>query len=181
VVIGQVCWMVRVKGVEVMLRAAQLVLQQHPATRFLLVGGGEKLPEYRALAAEMRLEESVCFTDIVSDPIGAGVLDALDVYAQPSRWQEACPLAVLEAMSKKLPVVASNTGGLPELVDDGKTGILVPVEDHEKLAAALNLLIENVPLRQRMGEAGYESVLASHRIEEMSRKYIQLFVGNKVS
>jgi len=65
-----------------------------------------------------------------------------------------------------------------ELVDDRKTGILVPVGDHEKLAAALNLLIEDVPLRQRMGEAGYTSVLASHRIEDMSRKYIQLFVGN---
>jgi glycosyltransferase involved in cell wall biosynthesis len=176
VVITQVCWMVQVKGVDVLLRSAQDILKRDPSVRFLFVGGGVSLPEYKALAEQMGLTSSTIFTDIISDPVGAGVLDATDIYCQPSRWQEACPLAVLEAMSKKLPVVASRTGGLPELIADQKTGFLVPVEDDAQLAAALDTLIENEAMRHAMGEAGYESVMATHRIETMVGLYVRIFL-----
>jgi glycosyltransferase involved in cell wall biosynthesis len=177
IVVTQVCWMVEVKGVEVMLEAAKKLHGKFPALRFLLVGGGEKLESYRALANDMGLSEITCFTGIINDPVGAGVLDASNIYGQPSKWQEACPLAVLEAMSKKLPVVASNTGGLPELVTDGLTGTLVPVGDSDRLADALEKLVENADLRQSMGEAGQADVLQKHRIETMVGRYIEIFLN----
>jgi glycosyltransferase involved in cell wall biosynthesis len=165
IVVPQICWMVEVKGVDVLLRAAQAIRIKHPFVRFLLVGGGAQLAEYRALSQSIGLENAVCFTDLISDPVGAGVLDASDIYCQPSRWQEACPLAVLENMSKKLLVVASDTGGLPELVANGQTGILFPVGYDQSLAAALDRLVQDRELRHDMGEAGYASVLQSHQIE----------------
>jgi glycosyltransferase involved in cell wall biosynthesis len=176
-VITQVCWMVGVKGVDVMLRAAAMLLQRHSKLRFLLVGDGPELPRYRELATELGVEASVTFTGLLSNPTGVGVFDATDIYCQPSTWQEACPLAVLEAMSAGLPVVASNTGGLPEIVEDGRSGILVPVGNSEAICAALERLLGDAELRRSMGEAGYQLILKEHRIEETTRKYVDIFTG----
>ncbi len=177
IVVTQVCWMVEVKGVETMLQAAAMVLRKRSGVHFLLVGGGDQLENYRQLAKDLGIASSVTFTGIISKPTEVGVLDASDIYCQPSVWQEACPLAVLEAMSFKLPVIASKTGGLPELVFDGKNGILFPVRDAEKLFAALDELLENSDRRRALGEAGYQSVLDAHRIEDTIAKYVNIFLG----
>jgi glycosyltransferase involved in cell wall biosynthesis len=142
-----------------MLRAAAMLLRRHSQLRFLLVGDGSELPKYRELAGELGIETAVTFTGLLSNPTGAGVFEASDIYCQPSIWQEACPLAVLEAMSFKLPVIASDTGGMPELVADGRSGILVPVGDSEAICAALERLLIDADLRQSMGEAGYRLIL----------------------
>jgi glycosyltransferase involved in cell wall biosynthesis len=177
IVITQVCWMVEEKGVDVMLRAAGLLSHRHSGFRLLLVGDGPQLPRYRGLAMELGIEAAVTFTGLLNNPTGAGVFDASDIYCQPSVWQEASGLGVLEAMSLKLPVVASNTGGLPENVQDGRSGILVPVGDSEAICAALEKLLGDPGLRRRMGEAGYHLILKEHRIEEVARKYVEVFTG----
>ena len=175
--ITQVCWMTEVKGVEPMLRAASMLLRSHSGLRFLFVGDGPELPMYRELAIELGIEGAVTFTGLLSNPTEMGVFDASDIYCQPSLWQEACPLAVLEAMSVKLPVVASNTGGLPELVADGLSGILVPVGGSLEICAALERLLVDADLRRSMGDAGYRSILKEHRIEDTARKYVEVFLG----
>ena len=176
-VITQVCWMVGVKGVDTMLRAAAMLLRTYSGLRFLFVGDGPKLPRYRELAVELGIEDAVIFTGLLNNPTEIGVFDASDIYCQPSLWQEACPLAVLEAMSVKLPVVASNTGGLPEIVTDGRSGILVPVGGSMENCAALERLLVDADLRRSMGDAGYRSILNEHRIEDTARKYVQVFLG----
>jgi glycosyltransferase involved in cell wall biosynthesis len=123
------------------------------------------------------IEDAVIFTGLLNNPTEIGVFDASDIYCQPSLWQEACPLAVLEAMSVKLPVVASNTGGLPEIVADGRSGILVPVGGSLEICAALERLLVDADLRRSMGDAGYRSILNEHRIEDTARKYVQVFLG----
>ena len=176
-VITQVCWMIEVKGVEPMLRDAAMLLRTHSEIRFLFVGDGSELPRYRKLAVDLGIEGAVIFTGLLSNPTGIGVFDASDIYCQPSLWQEACPLAVLEAMSVKLPVIASNTGGLPELVEDGRSGFLVPVGGSLEICAALNRLLGDAKLRRSMGEAGYQLILKEHRIEDTARKYVEVFLG----
>jgi glycosyltransferase involved in cell wall biosynthesis len=176
-VITEVCWMVEEKGVDIMLRAAAPLLRKHSTFHLLLVGDGPELPGYKKLAIELGIEAAVTFTGLLSNPTRLGVFDASDIYCQPSIWQEACPLAVLEAMSVKLPVIASNTGGLPELVKDGRSGILVPVGDSEAISAALEKLLGDADLRQSMGEVGYRLILKEHRIEEAARKYVDVFTG----
>jgi glycosyltransferase involved in cell wall biosynthesis len=176
--VTQICWMVEAKGVKTILGAASMLLQKRRGIHFLLIGDGEELPQYRRLAVDLGIAQSVTFTGILSNPTEIGVFDASDVYCQPSIWQEASGLAVLEAMSFKLPVVASNTGGLPDNVRHGQTGILVPVGEIDKLCAALEKLIDNFNLRKAMGEAGYQLVVQEHRIEGTIRKYVDIFLDH---
>lgn len=86
-------------------------------------------------------------------------------------------MAVLEAMSFMLPVVASDIGGLPELVQEGRTGYLVPAGDSEGLCEALVRLIEDKVLRKRLGTGGYNAVLQQHQIERVAERYVELFLG----
>jgi len=176
-VILQVCFMIQVKGVETMLAAASLLLKKHAGIRFLLVGDGTELENYRQLAVKLGIEKSVIFTGLISNPTDVGIFDAADIYCQPSIWQEACPLAVLEAMSFGLPVIASNTGGIPELVHDERSGVLVPVGDQRALCRAMERLIVSPELRRRMGREGLRSVLNGHMITDTTRKYVDLFLG----
>ena len=175
--VTQVCWMVEVKGVETMLRSAAMLLHMNSRVRFLFVGDGPELPKYRALSIDLGIEGAVTFTGLLSNTTGIGVFDASDIYCQPSHWQEACPAAVLEAMSFKLPVIASNTGGMPEIVEDGRSGILVPVGGSLEICAALERLLGNADLRRSMGDAGYQLILKNHRIEDTARKYVDVFLG----
>ena len=176
VVVVQVCWMVEVKGVETLLRAATQLLQRRRNVHFILAGDGPKLNEYRALAKTLALENSVTFTGKLANPTEMGLFEAANIYCQPSLWQEASPLAVLEAMSFKLPVVASNIGGLPELVQEGNTGYLVATGDSDGLCQALERLVDDSRLRERLGNDGYQAVLRKHRIERVAERYVELFL-----
>jgi glycosyltransferase involved in cell wall biosynthesis len=168
--------MVEVKGVNILLGAAAMILRKHSHLRILLVGDGPDLPKYRKRAAELGIEDAVTFTGLLENPTETGVFDASDIYCQPSLWQEASGFAVLEAMSFKLPVIASDTGGLAENIEHGQSGILVPVGSAQDMCAALDRLISNRVLRRDMGEAGYQLILKKHRIEDVARKYATLFI-----
>jgi glycosyltransferase involved in cell wall biosynthesis len=177
ILITQVAWMVPEKGVDYMLRAAALLLRKRSGIHFLFVGQGPLLEEYEKLAEDLGIRESVTFTGLLINPTAEGVFDASDICCQPSVWQEACPLSVLEAMSAKLPVIASNTGGLPELVQDGLSGILVPVGGSEQICAAIERLLADNKLRRRMGEAGYQLTLDKHQIDDTARRYADIFLS----
>ncbi len=177
IVVVQVCWMVEVKGVDTMLRAAAQLLQQRRNVRFVLAGDGPKLNDYRALAKALALEANITFTGKLANPTELGLFEAANIYCQPSLWQEASPLAVLEAMSFKLPVVASRIGGLPELVEEASTGYLVAAGDSGALCHALERLVDDDRLRDSLGSSGYDVVLRQHRIERVAERYVQLFLG----
>lgn len=173
-VVTEVCWMVPAKGVDVLLEAAASVLARHRQVHLVFVGGGELLEDYRAQAAQMESGDRVHFLGIINEPVNAGVFDATDIYCQPSLWQEASGLAVLEAMSKRVPVVASNLGGLPENITQGTTGLLVPSNESKALENALEQLINDRDLRIRLGAAGRHKVEADHRLEDMVDRYVAL-------
>jgi len=107
--------------------------------------------------------------DDVPERLAAG-----DVYVLSSR-SEAMPMVVLEAMAAGLPVVASAVGGVPELVVDGETGLLVAPGDPEALAAALSRLAQDPLLRGRFGAAGHTRAERHHSLEEMRRRYADLY------
>ncbi|MGA2050109.1 MAG: glycosyltransferase family 4 protein [Terracidiphilus sp.] len=178
-VITQVCWMVEAKGVDTMLRAAEMLLQKHAGVRFLLVGDGPQLPVYKRTAAELGIDSAVVFTGLISNPDETGVFDTTDIYCQPSLWQEASSFAVLEAMSCKLPVIVSNTGGMAENVEEGRSGILVPTKDAESLCAALDQLVTEAELRRSMGAEGYQLILEKHRIEDIAEQYVGILIGGR--
>lgn len=149
------------KGHQDFLRAAVLVLSRAPDARFVLVGGGfgpdgeSHLREMRALAAALGLEGRVVFTGARHDM--PAVLRDLDICAQPSVTENlAC--ATMEALLMEKPVVASRTGGLVDVVEDGVTGLLVPPSDPAALARAILRLLENPAEASAMGRAGRQRI-----------------------
>jgi glycosyltransferase involved in cell wall biosynthesis len=144
------------KGVDVLLRAASRL---SPRTKLRFAGGGWKEAEYRRLAAELGLGERAEFLGQVPRTELPAILRSASVVAVPSRY-ENLPLSVLEGMACGVAVVASRVGGVPEMMDDGVEGTLVPPEDPEALSAALAKILNDRDLAARMGAAGRRRVVA---------------------
>jgi glycosyltransferase involved in cell wall biosynthesis len=159
------------KGHTVLLAAFDLVRRQVPGARLRLVGDGELEPELRADVAARGLDGMVEFTGAV--PEIWSVLATAHVFALPS-LSEAFGIAATEAMAAGLPVVASDVGGLPELVTPGVTGELFPPGDHEALADHLTRLLRSPALRERMGRAARETAQA-HSMERSVDRYVALY------
>ena len=149
--IGTVGRLEPVKGLETLLEAFSALAPAHPDLRLEIAGRGSCEPELRASAARMGLADRVDFLGWREDV--AALHARWRMFAQPSR-HEGFGLAALEAMASGLPVVASATGGLPELVEDGRTGLLAPAGDATALARQLDRLLTDDRLRERLGAAG---------------------------
>jgi glycosyltransferase involved in cell wall biosynthesis len=138
----------------------------------LLVGGGELENTVREQVAQLGLESRVRFLGIRADV--ADILRASDAFVLSSRW-EGNPMSVMEAMAAGLPVVSTAVGGVPELVRDGETGLLVPSEDTGALAQAIQALVDDPARRQAMGVAARQHAVASFDIRHTVRGYEQLY------
>ncbi len=143
------------KGHPTLLEAWPMVLERAPGAYLLIVGEGSRQDALRQIAREQGIERHVIFTGR-RDDIPA-VTAALDVAVLPS-YREAQGLTILEAMAMSRPVVASNVGGIPEMVQDGVTGLLVPPHDPPALAAAIARLLTNHQLADMLARAGHDLV-----------------------
>jgi glycosyltransferase involved in cell wall biosynthesis len=141
------------KGQATLLRAAPAVLRRFPATRFILMGTdpGDEAGRLRALASGLGVGGAVEVRAWMADPRPA--YQEADVVVLPS-CSEGFGRALVEAGCLEKPVVASRVGGIPEVVVEGETGILVPPEDPGALAEALVTLLSDPALRARLGAAG---------------------------
>src|SRR4029077_5841450 len=142
---GTVGRLVEVKQQAVLIRAFAQVAATFPAARMVLVGDGPLRAELEATALSLGLSGAVLFAGYQPRP--ERFLAAMDVFVLPSR-AEAMPLVIPEAWAAGLPVVASRVGGIPELIEDGRTGLLVESGDVDGLAARLRQLLAD-PTRAR--------------------------------
>ena len=145
------------KGVEVLLEALRELRAQHPEARLLIAGDGEHRAALERRAAELGLGPAAVFLGRCDAPRVRGLLGGAAALVVPSTY-EGMPLVVLEAMEAGVPVVASRVSGIPEVVEDGVTGWLVPPEDPEALADALVRVLEDPDGARRRGEAGRRRV-----------------------
>lgn len=132
----------------------------------LVVGEGPDEPSLRSFVRENDLENRVRFLGWRLD--SAAVMGALDIVVQPSLWEEACSLAIMEAMSLGKPLVVTRVGGNPELVLHEQSGLVVPKENADALAAALNILTGDSQKRRQMGEAARERQRAGFSVQTMT-------------
>jgi glycosyltransferase involved in cell wall biosynthesis len=160
------------KGVEYLLDAAVSVVERSPQVKIAIVGEGSLRPALEERARRLSVEEHVTFTGWLSS-IGT-VMAATDVMAIPSRW-EAFGIVNLEAMAAETPIVGFAVEGIPEVVDDEVTGLLVPSGDVAALADALVRLADDPLLRKQFGSAGRRRLEAQFLPEKMVSKHAELF------
>ena len=134
-----------------LLNAARLVIAQNPKVHFAFVGDGAYREQYQLQAKELGISEHVTFTGQVEDPLGDGVYAAADIVCQVSRWEEVFGYVIAEAMSCAKPMVATRVGGIPELVEDGKTGFVVERGEVATIADRILRLVADPELREQDG------------------------------
>jgi glycosyltransferase involved in cell wall biosynthesis len=152
------------KGIDVLLRAFVQVLAQRPDVHLTVAGGGALAAELEQLVRDLGVRGGVTFAGALPPDRMADALNRADAVALPSR-SEGLPLALLEAMAAGKPVVATQVGGMPEVICDGENGLLVATEDPGALAEALSRLASDAQLRARLGAAARQSFRRSRHHE----------------
>jgi glycosyltransferase involved in cell wall biosynthesis len=152
------------KGLSCFLAAAARLAQELQETRFIVVGEGPARADLETLAARHGIGDRITFAGRRRD-VGE-VMQGLDLFVQPSMW-EGFGITVLEAMAAGLPVVATRVGGIPEVVRDGVTGLLVPPGDPGALAHACGEVLRDGDLASRLGDAGRIRVESLFPIERL--------------
>jgi glycosyltransferase involved in cell wall biosynthesis len=168
-----------VKGFEYLVDAVARARESAPSIRLVLVGDGALSGELRARAARNGLGDEAIFAGMVSPADVPGYVAAADLVAVPSvhyeGYVDGLPNVALEAMGAGKPLVATRVGGLPQVVDDGTTGLLVPERDAEALARAILRLAGDAELRRRMGEAARTRVEEGLTWDAVARRFERLY------
>lgn len=178
-VVGNVASLTRRKGQHVLLEAmARLVPEGAaiPSWRLVVVGEGEERATLEAQASALGLSSRVVFAGGRED--AARVIGAFDLFVLPS-LVESMPLTLLEAMAASRATIGSAVYGIPEVIDDGVTGLLVPAGDVRELAHAIERLLRDGALRARMGEAGRRRFEARFHAARMTAQVAALYEGRE--
>jgi glycosyltransferase involved in cell wall biosynthesis len=143
------------KGIQHAIKALSLLCKDYgKRILYIVAGEGHYRKTLESMADHLGIADQVLFLGKRSDI--QAVIAASDIVVVPSVWEEAFGLIIAEAMACARPIIASNIGGIPELIETGISGITVKPGDAEELAKALDRLIENPGLRQFMGQAGLQ-------------------------
>jgi sugar transferase (PEP-CTERM/EpsH1 system associated) len=171
--IGTVGRLNEVKRQDVLIRAFAQVRQHTPDAHLVLVGEGPALNDLQTLVSSHGLTDCVHFAGY--QPHSGPYLQAMDIFALTSR-SEGMPQAVLEASVTGLPVVASRVGGLPEVIEDGVSGIMFEAGNDAALATIFRELIANADLRKRLGAAARARVESKFSVARMAAEYHRDFL-----
>jgi glycosyltransferase involved in cell wall biosynthesis len=157
-----------VKGVDVFLKSARLVLDSAPGINFIVVGEGEERKRLESICQQLKLDSSVKLIGAASDIIP--LLRASDIGVLSSN-SESLSNAIIEYMAAGLPVICTDVGGNRELVQDGLNGFLVPSGDPKRLADAIVRLVNDPELRLRMGRESRQRVKLLFDFEKAVKDY----------
>jgi L-malate glycosyltransferase len=162
----------QVKQHDMFLRVAARLAHRMPQARFVLIGDGPLRPALEAQVAQLELSERVLFLGDRRDI--PAVLASLDISVMPSS-SESLSNVIMESMAAGVPVVASDVGGNPELVEDGTTGLLFAPGNEEQFAATLETLLAQPELRNKFGASSRERALAEYTIPRVRDRYQDLY------
>jgi glycosyltransferase involved in cell wall biosynthesis len=171
-VVGTVGRLVPQKGLEFFLRAAREVLPDFPNAAFVVIGAGPDREKLERMTRDLGIDRGVTFTGPCADMPGAYA--SMDVFVLAS-VDEGMPMVILEALASRRAVVATSVGAVPRLIVPGETGLLVPPRDVQALKIAILKLLNDSPLRARLGNAGEELVKRNHSRDHMAQNYLQLY------
>ena len=171
-IVGNVAALVPHKGQRHFVEAAALVVREVPDARFVIAGEGELRPTLEHLIKHLNLEKHVMLAGFRPDVLS--VHKAFDIFVMSS-ITEGLGTSLLDAMACGRPIVATTAGGMPEVVQDGKTGILVPPRNDQAMADAIVKLLKDPGLRERMGAAGLARANAEFSAERMVADTLKVY------
>jgi glycosyltransferase involved in cell wall biosynthesis len=163
-IVGNVAELVPHKGQRHLIEAAHLVVQEVPDARFVILGEGELREHLERQVRDFHLEKHVLLPGFRTDVLGC--IKGFDLFVMSS-ITEGLGTSLLDAMACSKAIIATRAGGIPEVVDEGTTGLLVGPRDHHAMAAAIVRLLKNDEERRRMGEAGLARLRARFTLERM--------------
>lgn len=172
-IVGTVAFLRDYKGLDVLIAAAREIVAVHPHVKVWIIGEGPERGRLERMIDDLGLEKHVKLwghrTEIPQ------WLSCMKVFVMPSTGAEGVPQALTQALAMERPVVASSVGGIPEVVEHGLTGLLVPPNDPNRLAKAVLLLLGNPVLRDRLGRAGRRRVVEEYSLTRMLEKTEELY------
>jgi len=176
-IIGTIAELHKNKGLGYLLKAAESISLAHSAPLFLVVGEGEERPALEKEISALGLEKNVKLIGYVED--ANQYLKAFSIFVLPS-IKEGLPYTILEAGSASLPVVATIVGGIPEIITDMKSGILVQPKNSKELAHAISFMIEHPEERRAYGSALHDKVANDFSAQRMIRETEEMYKSLKV-
>jgi glycosyltransferase involved in cell wall biosynthesis len=160
------------KGFDVLVRAMTLVRQDVPEVELLIAGEGPERQRLEVIASELGLQHAVRLLGRRDDV--AALMESAWLLVHPARW-EGFGLVLLEAMRGALPIVATRVGGIPEVVEDAVTGVLVPPEDPQRLAEAIIPLLRDRTRAQALGRAGFDRLRKEFSPDRMASDTVAVY------
>ncbi len=171
-VVGTAGRLISIKGHRYLIEAAKEIVATKPDINFLFLGDGELQEELEKMASELSIRKNVRFLGWRPDV--AEVISIFDIFVLPS-LNEGMGKVLVEAMALGKPIVASNVGGIPDLIIQGENGLLVPVADPKALASGIEFLLKNPKKRKEMGEKG-KKIAINYGLDSMVQKIDQLYL-----
>jgi glycosyltransferase involved in cell wall biosynthesis len=173
-IVGTVANFYKTKGLTYLVQAAKLFYSKNPSTKtaFMIIGDGPERTNLEAEIKENHLENKIILVGTLTDAYK--YLPAMDIFVLPS-VKEGFPWALLEAMSAKLPVIATNVGANPEIIETGKNGFLVDPANPDELAASIEILASDEALRRELGIQAHQTVIKKFDQNKMLEKIESLF------
>ncbi len=174
VVIGKIGRLFPLKGHEQVIAAAKLIVPSNRNVKFLIVGDGILRQQYEKNVADAGLQDNFLWTGMVPPDEIPSLMTAMDIVLHASQW-EGLARVLPQGLIAGKPVVSFAIDGAPEVVLDGETGFLAPLNDTQALAAALTKLINDPQLRAKLGNRGRELFTDRFRHQTMSRQIRQVY------
>lgn len=174
IVIGEVANLRKAKGHIDVINAIPKIIQKYPNTKFFFAGEDMSGGEIAKYAKSKGVYDYIIFAGYCNNI--PEILSMFDIFILPSLW-EGLPTSISEAMAIGLPIIASNVGGIPELVDNGVNGILIEPNNPQQLASSLLYLLQNRDVVKLMGEKNIKRVRENHNIKQKAKDFERLYIN----
>jgi glycosyltransferase involved in cell wall biosynthesis len=172
--------LVEKKGYPYLIKACNLLVQRGYRFRCLIIGGGPEQVTLQNMIDVHQLGDyvsllGVVFQEDLKDRMAQADICVLPCVIAHDDDMDGIPNTLMEAMAMEIPVISTNISGIPELIDDHQSGLLVPAQDEQALAEAIATLFDQPELADRLGKAGREKVVAEFEIEKNARQVLSIF------
>lgn len=176
-VFGTVCRLEKEKGIEGLIKAFAAVVRHCPDSLLMIVGDGSQRKNLHWLANTLQVGDRVRFVGFQPDP--QKWMRSFDCFILPSHRRESFGIVLLEALLLRLPVIASNLGGIPEIIENGRTGVLVQPGDHTLLFEAMLWVMNHYSEAMAMGAAGQTKVKEKFSLDVMVTEFERLLTAKE--